>query len=96
MGLSGRARHARSVACLWLCGLTVALAVNVVYDEVLWTKKIWSSAKVSNVLLFSNPSDQDQRLPEVYPSIRGSIANSLDGPNEKRDSSKRPAETDSE
>lgn len=90
-----KALHAtRSALLVLLFSVSVALAVNVVYDEVLWTKQIWSSAKVSNMLLYTNPSDQDPKLLEVYPSVRGALANSLDGPNEKRDGSKRPEDTD--
>ncbi len=69
-----------------LCGL-VAYAVNVVYDEFLWTKEIWPVAKFDNPLRHTNPSDLEPKLLEVYPSIKGSRANSLDGPEDVRDGS---------
>jgi hypothetical protein len=44
---------------------SVALSVNLVYDEYVWTKSIWEQAKIENVLLHANPSDIESSLQEV-------------------------------
>ncbi len=70
------------------------MAVNLVYDEFLWTKQVWQLAKVDNALRHSNPSDLEPKLFEVYPSIKGTTANSLDGPQGVRDGSDAPEEAE--
>jgi hypothetical protein len=67
---------------LAVLGVSAAMAVNVLYDEMLWTKQAWAEGgKFPNPLLYSNPTDQEPKLLEVYPSIKGSVSNSIDGPN---------------
>ena len=72
-----------------------SLGVTNLYDELLYTKQsVWSMAKVDNALLYTNPSDLEPKLSDVYPVIRGSRANSLDGPHPKRDGSNAPEDTE--
>eukprot|EP00955_Chlamydomonas_euryale_P107585 365782-Chlamydomonas_euryale.AAC.5 len=62
-----------------------ANAVNWVYDEMLWTKQMWEQVKSDNPLRNANPSDQDPRLAKELPMLKDSLANSVDGPYERRD-----------
>ncbi|GAX75433.1 hypothetical protein CEUSTIGMA_g2877.t1 [Chlamydomonas eustigma] len=85
----------KNVARSLLLSLTfsVVLSVNLVYDEYVWTKSIWEQAKIENVLLHANPSDIESNLQVAYPSIKDTVANSLDGPNLRREVS-QPEDTD--
>ena len=84
----------RSLGFLVVLAWGAATAVQVAYDELLWTKSIWKQAKIENALLHLNPSDLEPKLLEVYPSIKGTIANSLDGPRARRDGSEAPEDTE--
>ena len=90
----------RSESCLILALITLSClaisAVELVYDELLWTKQlpIWQQAKQPNALLYTNPSDLEPKLLEVYPSIKGCVASSLDGPHTRRDGSDAPADAE--
>ena len=84
-----------AVALLQVVLLSCTHAVTNLYDELLYTKQaIWNMAKVENALMYTNPSELEPKLQDVYPSIRGSIANSLDGPHPKRDGSNAPDDTE--
>ena len=88
--MRGTAIYITFLLC-FCCASSVQVGTPV-YDELLWTKEIWKEAKVENALLYLNPSDLEPKLEEVYPSIRETSANSLDGPHPRRDGSNAPEE----
>ena len=85
-----RWRTRNFILLLLVCCVTGGQVLTPVYDELLWTKEIWKDSKVENALLYVNPSDLEPKLLDVYPSIRATSANSLDGPHLRRDGSNAP------
>lgn len=78
----------------FLCALFmlhVAVAVNFIYDETLWTKQEWEKYKIDfNSLNDFNPSEEAVSAPELKAALSHTILNSLDGTSPRRRISKLP------
>eukprot|EP00798_Chlamydomonas_sp_ICE-L_P020360 gene20360-27124_t len=67
-----------------LCFVTLASALNYVYDETLWTKQFWKNDwKLENPMIYLNPTNEPPK--SNIAGIADTWANSLDGPNARRD-----------
>jgi hypothetical protein len=78
-------------AALFLIVLQLVSAVNIMYDEVKWTKADWLKHKVDFDPLESfNPSEEGAYPPVLKTALSHSSYNSLDGPFERRRVSRLP------
>lgn len=69
------------------CFCSLVSGVNYVYDETIWTKSLWQEQwKVENPLQFLNPTSESPK--NQMAGISSTLANSMDGPNLRRDLSK--------
>src|SRR5689334_6738182 len=82
---------AMRTAAAFLLLIQLAWAVNVVYDEALWTKQDWQRYKVAlDPMEDFNPADDLIKDPQLLEGLTSSRFNSLDGPTARRQVTKAP------